>query len=112
MQPIVEPAVAAGEKDAVAPDDWRADAGALERHLPGHVVRGRPLHRELRLARDAVARRAAPGGPVVGADTRDHETDDRSHYCRNKFCTWAGFPIRPGEAGLEIRPTCRTSLPA
>src|SRR5262249_6352015 len=55
-----------GEEDAVTPDDGRGVAGGGQRCLPADVLRGAPLQRHVLLGTDAVAVRAAPGGPVAG----------------------------------------------
>ena len=59
------------EEDAIAPDDRRRARPRRHRQLPGDVLGLRPRDRQVLLAADAVARRAAPLRPVLGTRRGD-----------------------------------------
>src|SRR5262249_20302804 len=72
VQAIILPTVRRGQEDALAPDDRRTDAGPVERDFPAHVLRARPVNRQILLRRDTYAARPTPAGPVAREGGANH----------------------------------------
>src|SRR5207253_145738 len=76
-------AVLAAQKDAVAPDDRGRAARAGERQLPGEVLAGAPLGREVGFLADAIALRPAPLRPIVGIGAAGKQGKQQESQARN-----------------------------
>src|ERR1700736_6008342 len=77
-------AVSDVQEDPIAPDDGSRAGPGRHCQLPGDVLVLRPAYGKVLLAADAVHRRTAPLGPVLGGWYRANtaEQGDRQSYSR------------------------------